>query len=54
LNSYATILETMKANNDPLWQGVCLESYQVSQFLEALENNNSLKVMNFIIIIHLI
>jgi len=41
--NYATILETMKANNDPLWQGVCLESYQCSQFLEALENNNSLK-----------
>jgi len=35
----------MKANNDLLWQAVCMESYQVAQFLDALQNykNSSLK-----------
>ncbi|KAG4099053.1 hypothetical protein H8356DRAFT_1327210 [Neocallimastix lanati (nom. inval.)] len=46
--NYSNILETMKNNNDFLWQAVCMESYQCALFLEALQNNKSttIKIQN--------
>jgi hypothetical protein len=48
VKNYSNILETMKSNNDYLWQAVCIESYQCALFLEALQNNKSttLKIQN--------